>query len=163
MKLVLDTITSRTGPRSSPSRCISSITIRATDRTNCLVCQDRLTPSHFSGVVTMTSAEAMACESGTTSPVSSTTNLPSLCSSLTFQSFTLSHTNAFSGAMYTTFISEQFHSLLLLNLTTICFTEILFFSRQKHFGLVGEPKIDQKSENRFRTSEKDPYSYQSKN
>lgn len=73
MKLVLDTMTSRTGPRSAPNKWISSMTNRATSFTYFRVCQLRLTPSHFSGVVTMTSALITARISGVTSPVNSTT------------------------------------------------------------------------------------------
>lgn len=60
----------------SPNRCISSMTRSATDLTQLRVCQLRLTPSHFSGVVTIKSAAPMALKSGVTSPVNSTT-LPS--------------------------------------------------------------------------------------
>ena len=66
-----------------------------------LFCQLRLMPSHFSGVVTMTSALSMARMSGELSPVSSTTLFPSLRSIRSFQSSTLSLTSAFSGAIYT--------------------------------------------------------------
>ena len=99
MKLVLETITSSTGPLSSPSRWISSMTIRATSCTKFLVCQERDTPSHFSGVVTMTLLAAMARPSGAESPVSSTTLLPSFTSNLLRQSPILSLTSAFMGAM----------------------------------------------------------------
>ena len=47
----------------------------------------------------------IAPTSGATSPVSSTTFLPSFCSRRTFQSEILSLTRAFSGAMYTIFPS----------------------------------------------------------
>ena len=57
----------------SPSRCISSMTRSDTALTYVLFCQLLLTPSHFSGVVTITSALAIALISGITSPVSSTT------------------------------------------------------------------------------------------
>lgn len=49
------------------------MTSRATALTQLLVCQLRLTPSHFSGVVTIRSALATALMSGVTSPVNSTT------------------------------------------------------------------------------------------
>lgn len=73
MKLVRETITSNTGPLSAPNKWISSMTNSTTSFTYFLVCQLRLTPSHFSGVVTMTSAETIARISGVTSPVNSTT------------------------------------------------------------------------------------------
>ena len=56
-----------------PNKCISSITSNDTALTYFRVCQLRLTPSHFSGVVTITSAFPMALMSGITSPVNSMT------------------------------------------------------------------------------------------
>ena len=73
IKFVRETITSKTGPRSSPNKWISSITNSATSFTYFRVCQLRLTPSHFSGVVTMTSALTIASMSGVASPVNSMT------------------------------------------------------------------------------------------
>ena len=51
-----ETIVSRIGPRSAPSRWISSITTSATFVTYLRDCQLREMPSHFSGVATMMSA-----------------------------------------------------------------------------------------------------------
>ena len=75
------------------------MTMSAKSWTKFLVCQDLDTPSHFSGVVTITEAAAMARASGDTSPVSSTTFLPSWFSIRLRQSEIRSRTSAFSGAM----------------------------------------------------------------
>jgi hypothetical protein len=58
------TMTSRTGPRSAPSRCVQQHEAHGWR-------QPRVSPSQFSGVVTNTSAPARSPGSGTESPVKS--------------------------------------------------------------------------------------------
>ena len=100
-----ETIVSRIGPRSAPSRWISSITTSATFVTYLRDCQLREMPSHFSGVATMMSAARSARKSGVTSPVSSTKRFPNAGHRCLRQSCTRSRTSALRGAMYTTFFS----------------------------------------------------------
>ena len=100
-----ETIVSKIGPRSAPSKWISSITTSATFWTYARLCQLRDMPSHFSGVATMISAASSARRSGVTSPVSSTRLFCNKGQSFLRQSITRSRTSAFNGAMYTTFRS----------------------------------------------------------
>mmetsp|Transcript_19570 Transcript_19570/g.44988 ORF Transcript_19570/g.44988 Transcript_19570/m.44988 type:complete len:259 (-) Transcript_19570:1383-2159(-) len=101
MYRIRDTMTSRMGPRSSPSKWISSMITSATLRTYARCCQWRETPSHFSGVVARIVALTSARESGVTSPVSSCILKPSSLTNFSCQSCIRSRTSAFNGAMYT--------------------------------------------------------------
>lgn len=94
---------SRIGPRSPPNKWISSIMTKLTCRTYPRVCQLRLIPSHFSGVVMIMSASRMVRVSGVLSPVNSTSFKPIGPASRLPQSCTRSRTSAFMGAIYTTF------------------------------------------------------------
>ena len=103
MKRTRDTITSMMGPRSAPSRWISSMMITPTFCTYSRFCHCRLTPSHFSGVVTMMSARCTWPSSGAESPDSSITLRCKRRSNFSFQSSSFSRTSDFSGPMYTAF------------------------------------------------------------
>ena len=94
-----DTITSITGPRSYPSKWISSMITKPIRLTYPLYCQCLEIPSHFSGVVMMICASSSDATSGVKSPVNSTIFFPNYFPNLSPQSSMRSLASAFKGAI----------------------------------------------------------------
>mmetsp|Transcript_23096 Transcript_23096/g.68646 ORF Transcript_23096/g.68646 Transcript_23096/m.68646 type:complete len:208 (+) Transcript_23096:4817-5440(+) len=100
-RMVLATMDSSTGPRSSCSRWISSMMSSRTSVAYVRSSDLRVMMSHFSGVVTMTCVSSISAFVRLMSPVSSRTLMPYAAVKRCVKLPTISATSAFIGATYT--------------------------------------------------------------